>query len=95
MDNAYKSGEWNAICDSCGRKFKSSQLRKRWDGFVVCEQDWEPQHPIDFLKARQETPAPPWTRPEQADVSITVDYIDESTGVQETTVPSGTFDGSF
>ena len=29
----YKSGDWLAICDSCGRKFKASQLRERWDGF--------------------------------------------------------------
>ena len=22
---------WNAICDSCGFKFKSHELRRRWD----------------------------------------------------------------
>lgn len=47
-------GDSNAICDCCGFKYKQSQLRKRWDGAMVCKFDWEPRHPQDFVKARPE-----------------------------------------
>lgn len=47
-------GDSNSICDCCGFKFKSSQLRKRWDGAMVCKADYEPRHPQDFVKARPE-----------------------------------------
>ena len=46
----YNDGNWNAICDECGKKFKFSQLKKRWDGLFVCEREWEPRHPQDFVK---------------------------------------------
>jgi hypothetical protein len=47
-------GDSNGICDCCGFKFKQSQLRKRWDGAMVCKADYEPRHPQDFVKARPE-----------------------------------------
>lgn len=47
-------GDSNAICDCCGFKFKQSQLRKRWDGAMVCAADYETRHPQDFVKARPE-----------------------------------------
>ena len=33
------------LCDSCGRKITNKEARKRWDGLVVCQNDWEPKHP--------------------------------------------------
>lgn len=86
--NYYKPGEWNAICDSCGRKFKASQLRKRWDGFMVCSEDWETRHIADFIKAPKPIPALPWTRPEPADREIVVPYVND--GTQDTTIPAVT-----
>lgn len=63
--NQYKHGVWNAICDVCGEKFKSDELRKRWDGLMVCGPDWEPRHPQDFLRAIKETSNKlPWSRPD-------------------------------
>lgn len=53
-NDAFILGDSNAICDSCGFKFKQSQLKKRWDGAMVCSADWEPRHPQDSLKARPE-----------------------------------------
>ena len=47
-------GDSNGVCDCCGFDFKQSQLRKRWDGAMVCDKDWEPRHPQDSLKARPE-----------------------------------------
>jgi len=66
----YKSGDWWAICDSCGQKHKASEMKKRWDGFFVCSDDWEERHPQDFVKARQDKISVPWTRPRPTDLFI-------------------------
>lgn len=52
-DNRTKfiSGDYNLICHVCGAKIKASQSRLRWDGVLVCPEDWEPRHP-------QEMPTP-------------------------------------
>lgn len=63
----WEPGRWSAICDVCGFRFHSNELRDRWDGLKVCEKDWEPRHPQDFLRAKKETISPPWVRPEVAD----------------------------
>lgn len=60
----YKKGDWNGICDVCGRKVKASTLRQRWDGLLVCKEDWEPRHPQDFVRGISENVNPPYTRPE-------------------------------
>jgi hypothetical protein len=44
-------GDSNGVCDVCGFDFKQSQLRKRWDGAMVCGADWESRHPQDTVKA--------------------------------------------
>lgn len=56
------SYDYNAICDGCGRKMKASMLRKRWDGFMMCAADWEPRHPSDFYRARDDAHKLPFTR---------------------------------
>jgi hypothetical protein len=66
----YVRGDWKAICDVCGRLYKGSQLRARWDGMMVCKDDWEPRHPQDFVRGVADVQAPPWTRPEPADKFI-------------------------
>ena len=43
-------GSYNAICDVCGMKYKAKDLQKRWDGMMVCQQDWEPRHPQEFIR---------------------------------------------
>jgi hypothetical protein len=71
----YKKGDWLAICDVCGRKYKASTLRKRWDGLMTCQQDWEPRQPQDFVRGVAEHVAPPWTKPEsEPDVFFTNPY---------------------
>jgi hypothetical protein len=59
-------GDSNAICDCCGFKLKQSQLRKRWDGAMVCDADWEARHPQDDVKARPERNNVRNARPEPA-----------------------------
>ena len=85
--NYYKPADWNAICDSCGFKFKASELQKRWDGFMVCKKDWEPRHIAEFIKAPRPAAPIPWSRPEPADTFVTVPYISNTVGSQDTTVP--------
>jgi hypothetical protein len=58
-----KSGDHNAWCDRCGFKFKASELRKEWQGFMVCSGCWEPRHPQELIRSVPEKPAPPWSRP--------------------------------
>ena len=60
----YIKGDWNAVCDECGRRFRASQLRKRWDGLMVCPQDFEVRHPQEFVRAKPDVQTVPWTRPE-------------------------------
>jgi len=72
MDN-YRHGQWNAICDRCGFKFKSNQLKKEWNGLRTCHgagtnNCWEPRHPQDFKRGKPDRQAPPWTKPEPVDV---------------------------
>lgn len=91
--NTLKLGDYNCICDVCGFKYKASQMKKRWDGAIVCGPDWETRHPMDFLKSPKEADPLPFTRPEPADQFVSVTY-NTSAGNQELTVPSGTFNGT-
>lgn len=59
--NYFKAGEWNVYCMVCNRKIKSGDALKRWDGLIVCPDDYENRHPMDFLRARQERISVPFT----------------------------------
>ena len=39
-----KLGDHLIHCDSCDQKIYYSQALKRWDGFLVCKEDWEEQN---------------------------------------------------
>src|SRR3990167_10513331 len=84
--NYYKPGDWNAICDVCGFKFKASQLRKRWDGLMVCDIDWESRHPQELIRPIPDDPKLPWTRPEPTDRFTTIAALNDNV--------AGTNDGS-
>jgi len=49
-------------------------LKKRWDGFMVCSEDWETRHVSDFIKGSKPVPPLPFTRPEGVDVYVGPDY---------------------
>lgn len=66
----FRSGQWNAICDRCGFKFKSSELRKDWQGLMVCDKDFETRHPQDLIKIRAEKAIPDWVRPRPEDLFV-------------------------
>lgn len=49
-------GQYNAFCQSCGRKYKAHELRKRpEDGLMVCPDDWEPIHPQKYIKFKRDS----------------------------------------
>lgn len=106
-NNWFSSGDHNAICDVCGRKFKSSELRTRWDGALVCARDFEYRHPQQRVrdKADKITPekvrvpiddrtstAPCSTRSAIAGVAVAGCMIAGFRG--SSTMPTGTFSGS-
>lgn len=64
MQNWLKLGDYNAICDSCGRKFKASTLQKRWDGLLVCHEDFEQRHPQLNLRVPTDVQRVPIPRPD-------------------------------
>jgi len=76
-----KIGDWNALCDVCGFKYKASKLRKRWDGLYVCEEDFEPRHPADFFRVRPEDTTVPWVRLDDGqDENLTRYVAEEGSG---------------
>ena len=59
-----KLGEYNMICDRCGFKYKSSEIRKEWDGLMVCGKCWEPRQPQDFVRGVKDDQHVPVSRPD-------------------------------
>ena len=78
--NYYVSGQFNVTCDVCSKKIKSGDAKQRWDGFIVCPDDFESRHPQDFVKARTDKITVPFTRPIPpltfTNVSYIIDYVD-------------------
>lgn len=64
----YDKGDWKAICDVCGREFKASRIKRRWDNLMVCSEDWEPRQPQDFVRGVIDVQTPPWIRDEAQDI---------------------------
>jgi hypothetical protein len=108
-DTHFSAGDHNAICDVCGRKYKSSDLRKRWDGLLVCKRDWEVRHPQDYVRARKDKITPNKLRPKDdtnfirpacttrsavAGIAIAGCAIAGFSGTVGSTLPAGTFSGS-
>lgn len=60
----YADGQWNVICDQCGFKCKSKDIKKQWDGLEVCKRCWEPRQPQDFVRGVMDRQQVPFTRPD-------------------------------
>ena len=74
-----RNGDWNAICDRCGSKFKFSMLKQEWDGLYVCTANgcWEPRQPQDYVKGVMDNMAVPVSRPDQPPVYIQDEIVTE------------------
>lgn len=71
---------WKAICDRCGFEFYSFELKREWQGLMVCHSCFEPRHPQDFVRAVPDRQGVPWTRPEPENTFVSLCYIDGSSG---------------
>jgi hypothetical protein len=74
MKTYFKSGCWNAICDRCGFQHKSDELKKEWNGLMVCNACWDPRHPMDFIKVPTDDPSTPWARPAPTPTFVSVTF---------------------
>lgn len=73
--NHFVSGDWNVTCDICSKKIKASTSKQRWDGFIVCPEDFEQRHPQDFVKSKTDKVSVPFTRPIPTLVFTDTNYI--------------------
>lgn len=89
MENkGWVSGEWLACCQVCGKKDLAGHLKHRWDGLIVCAEDWETRHPSDFIKAvREESNKLPFVSRRPAEVDVSPTYLSDPNNVK----PTGTF----
>jgi len=82
-------GDWNAICDMCGRRFKASELIKNWKGLMVCPEDWEPRHVLDFFRLPGEKIDVPFARTDPDEVfgqsTDAIGFVDPPTFADTTT----------
>jgi len=59
----FEPGAWNAICSICGRKRKSTEMVKNWQGYWRCPEHNEPRQPQDFVTGIQDIQTVPWSQP--------------------------------
>ena len=65
-------GTWNVVCDVCGFQFLNTEVMKRWDGMIVCKDDFETKHPSLTTRIRSETSVPTFVRPPGPDIFIEI-----------------------
>jgi len=60
----YYSGDHNAYCQVCGFRYRASELRRRWDGLLVCNDDFESKHDADMRDPHRipKESLPSWVR---------------------------------
>jgi hypothetical protein len=45
--------DYQACCDRCGLVYMASTMKLTWNGLRVCPDDFERQHPQEFIRGRQ------------------------------------------
>lgn len=73
----YNGGNYNGICDHCGKKFKFSQLKMEWDGLFVHEECWDYRNPQDYVRGVRDNMSVPISRPEAPDIYVVNTQIDK------------------
>lgn len=66
----YEPGDYKMVCDECGFEYRRSEMRQRWDNAWVCREDWEPRHPQDYVKVKEDVIPVPIARPEPEPIFI-------------------------
>lgn len=62
----FAAGKWNVRCDQCGEKYKSSELKRQWNGLMTCWRCWEPRNQQEMIRPVPDMQAIPWSRPSPA-----------------------------
>ena len=72
MRNRFVKGDHNVISDDSGQKFKRSEMRYTWDGFLVhALTEWQPKQPQIDIRGRDEKIAvTDGTRTQKADLPL-------------------------
>ena len=96
----FQMGKWLVVCDRCGFQRFNDEVQKTWDGHMVCSPStgktcFETRHPQDFVRSKPDDTSVEFTRKAPAETFVTVDTIASSVGVQETTIPTGTFNNAL
>lgn len=74
-------GTWLVNCDVCGFTYSSDQVRKRWDGLIVCPEDFELDHPQKYIRVQGDRIAPLFVRSEPEDQFVLVCTMITNQGV--------------
>lgn len=82
----YKHGQHLFTCDVCGLVYYSESKRKRWDGAIVCSDDWEPRHPQDYVRGKKDEQSVPDARPLPGNKFLEVGDVDGETFTENATV---------
>lgn len=54
----FRPGENKSCCPVCGKEYRATEFRKRWDGLWVCPRDYEVRHPQDFVRVKPDDMRP-------------------------------------
>ena len=74
-------GNWKVTCHVCGMWHPSSEIKKRWDGLLVCLKDFETRHPQTLIKVSVETSVPDFVSKDASpDSYVLVCGIDGNSG---------------
>jgi hypothetical protein len=88
----YRAGVWKVICQVCDKELYSDECKIRWDGLVVCPNDWEPRHPLDYMRVpKYKESSVPFQSPETGEIDGSPAYAIDT----RTAVPAGTFDNEI
>lgn len=71
----YQAGDHYGICDRCGRKHLTSDMRYEWNGLYVCIWDWEPRNQQDFVRGVKDKQSVDDPRSEAPDVFLDTNEI--------------------
>lgn len=72
----YRPGVWKVVCQVCEKELYSDECKFRWDGLIVCPADWEPRHPLDYMRPpKVKEDGVPFTSPEQEGIDGSPSYI--------------------
>ena len=75
-------------CAVCGMDIYASESKTRWDGVIVCPEDWEPRHPQDFVRARKDKIVASMGSSQSEGTDVSPDLSEQGA---DTTIPTGTF----